>query len=567
MKLRRLLVIPLTAGALALAACGPQNQAPPGSEATSQPTAAPITAQDINPKDRAELQQGGTIRLDVSDFAGAYNNLSVNGNNADVKKTQNPLLPRYYTFDAKGTGTPDPNYLESVELTNPDPTTVHMKLNPKAVWGDGSPVDVDDWIATWKSLNGTNTKFQAASTVGYDSIANITSGADKFDVTITWKTAYPDWENVVGTGPLKAESVKDPDTFNNEWTSYKNEWFAGPFKVGSYDASQKVLTLVPNDRWWGDDKPLLDKIVFRAISPDAVAAAFANDELDTFDIGPDPDAYKRASGVQGAAIRQAAGPNFRHITFNQKAGLLTDKVVRQSIVRGLDRTAIGASDLAGIDWPVTPLNNIFLLQTQEGYVDVAKETGIDYDPEKAKADLEAAGWKAGADGMRSKDGKPLTVKFMQLAGVPVSQNEALQTQNMLKEIGIKVDIVNVPISKFQDGTLLSKGEFELLAFSWIGTPFPFQFPGQLAKTGSESNYANVSIPEVDQLITQIDKETDPQKRIDQTNQVSKILWEDVSTLPLYQRPELVAVKANLANYGAFGLSNNWFLWQNVGYQK
>ena len=567
MKTRKILAIPLLIGALALTACGGQNQAPSGAQSGDQATAAPITAQDINPKDRADLQQGGTLRLDVSDFAGAYNNVSVNGNNDDVRKTQTPLLPRYYTFDAKGVGTPDPNYVESVDLTNPNPTTVHMKLNPKAVWGDGSPVDVDDWIATWKALNGTNKKFQAASTVGYDNIASVTAGADKFDVTITWKTAYPDWENVVGTGPLKAESVKDPETFNNGWTSYKNEWFAGPFKVGSYDASQKVLTEVPNDKWWGADKPLLDKIVFRAISPDAVAAAFANNELDSFDIGPDPDAFKRASAVQGAVVRKAAGPNFRHITFNQKAGVLTDKVVRQSIVRGLDRAAIGASDLAGIDWPTTPLNNIFLLQTQEGYVDAGKETGLDYDPEKAKSDLEADGWKAGADGMRSKDGKPLEVKFMQLAGVPVSQNEALQTQNMLKEIGIKVDIVNVPISKFQDGTLMSKGEFELLAFSWLGTPFPFQFPGQLAKTGAESNYSRVSIPEVDQLIAQIDKETDPQKRIDETNQVNKLLWEDVSTLPLYQRPELVAAKAKLANFGAFGLSNNWFLWQNVGYEK
>jgi len=550
-----------------LAACGgPKNQAP-GSEATAQSSVAPITAQDINPKARTDLQQGGSLRLDVSDFAGQYNNLSVNGNNDDVKETLTPMLPLYYTFDAKGTSSINPDFAASVDLTNPSPTTVHMKLNPKAVWGDGSPVDVDDWIATWKALNGTNKKFQAASTVGYDSIGSITSGADKFDVTITWKQAYPDWQNVVGTGPYKAESVKDPDTFNNGWTSYKNEWLSGPFKVGKYDASQKVLTEVPNDKWWADDKPLLDKIVFRAISPDAVAAAFANNELDAFDIGPDPDAFKRASAVQDATVRKAAGPNYRHITFNQKAGVLTDKVVRQSIVRGLDRTAIGASDLAGIDWPVTPLNNHFLLETQQGYLDQAKATGLDYDADKAKTDLEADGWKAGSDGMRSKDGKPLEVKFMQLAGVPVSQNEALQTQNMLKEIGIKVDIVNVPISKFQDGSVLSKHEFELIAFSWIGTPFPFQFPGQLARTGSESNYSQVSIPEVDQMIAQIDKETDLQKRADETNQASKILWDDVSTLPLYQRPELWAVKSNLANFGAFGLSNHWFLWQNVGYTK
>ena len=76
------------------------------------------------------------------------------------------------------------------------------------------------------------------------------------------------------------------------------------------------------------------------------------------------------------------------------------------------------------------------------------------------------------------------MKFSQLSGVPVSANEALQTQNMLKEIGVKVDIVDVPIAKFQDGSVLSQHEFEIIAFSWIGTPYPFDGIKQIYGTGS-----------------------------------------------------------------------------------
>ncbi len=71
--------------------------------------------------------------------------------------------------------------------------------------------------------------------------------------------------------------------------------------------------------------------------------------------------------------------------------------------------------------------------------------------------------------------------------MPASQNEALQTQNQLKEIGVKVDIVNVPADEFS--TTLSSKSFELIAFTWIGTPFPFANINQLYGTGSESNYA------------------------------------------------------------------------------
>jgi len=324
--------------------------------------------------------------------------------------------------------------------------------------------------------------------------------------------------------------------------------------------------LVPNDKWWGGN-PLLDKITFRRISPDATAAAFVNNELDAFDIGADPDAYKRASGVQDAAIRKAAGPNWRHITFNSKAGLIADKSIRQAISRSLDRAAIGASDLAGIDWPFAALNNHVFLANQEGYQDNAKPLGLDYDPEKAKSDLDAAGWKPGADGIREKDGKKLRVKFSQLSGVPVSENEALQVQDQLKNIGIKVDIVNVPVAKFQDGSLLTKHEFEMVAFTWVGTPYPFTSIKQLFGTGQESNYAQLSMPEVDELIKQIDVETDVQKRIDLANQADKIIWDEMHTLPLYQRPDLIATKSKLANYGAFGLSDRTQHWENVGYEK
>lgn len=562
MKARTFLVAPFLVGALVLSACGGGGETEEGGSTES---IAPISAQEINIKDRGELAQGGTVRLSVADFGNNWNPNHVDGNNNDLSRARRALMPQFFNYDTKGVPTPNTNWLLSAEETSANPTTVNFKLNPEAVWGDGSPVDMDDMVATWKACDDTNKEFSCASTQGYDQIASIEAGSDKFDVTITFKAAYPDWSQPFSyPGTLRAESVKDPATFNNGWKNLNNAWLSGPFKVESFDNSQKVLTEVPNDKWWGE-APLLDKITFRAISPDATAAAFANNELDSFDIGPDPDAYQRVKGVSDATIRQAAGPNFRHFTFNTKAGVLTDQKVRQAIVKGLDREEIGLSDLAGIDWPAQPLNNNILLQNQEGYADVAAETGIDFDPEAAKADLEALGWTAGADGIREKDGKQLTVKFSQLSGVPVSQNEALQTQNMLKEIGVKVDIVEVPVAKFQDGSVLSNNEFEIIAFSWIGTPYPFQGISQIYGTDAEANYSQLSVPQIDENAKLLDSETDLAKRIDLANETAKIIWENVMTLPLYQRPELIAVKSNLANYGAYGLSNPQ--WENVGYEK
>lgn len=560
MKARKIFAAPLLVGALSLAACSGGGGSDGGDPGADQTLAANNSVQ-INAQDRGGLTQGGELRLAVGSLAENWNPLHVDGNESDFADMRDPLLPSYFNFDDKGVPSPNPDYLVSAEQTQAKPTVVRFVLNPKAVWGDGSPIDVDDLTANWKACNGENTKNNCASTDGFDQIASIESGADKFDVTVTFKDAFPDWAQPF-TQPVKAESINDTDTFNTGWKELNNDWLAGPFKLGSLDKTQQVLTEVPNEKWWGE-KPLLDKVTFRAIAPDATPNAFVNNEIDSFDIGSDPNAYQLASGVAEAEIRKAAGPNWRHITINSKAGLLKDKVIRQAIVKGLDRDAIGASDLAGIDWPTTVLNNDIILSNQQGYQDMAELTGIKYDPEGAKADLDAAGWKPGSDGIREKDGKKLTVKFSVLDGVAAAQNEGLQSQNMLKEIGIKVDIVNVPVDKFSE--TLSGHSFEMIPFSWIGTPFPFANINQLFGTGSDSNFAQLSMPEVDDLADQIKVETDPAKRIDLANQAAKIIWENVHTIPLYQRPELIATKAKLANYGAFGLTN--IKWQDVGFQQ
>lgn len=561
MRARKIFALPLLAGALSLAACGSGASDDPGTSNSESPSVASASSQDINVQDRASLTQGGEMRLAVSDLGTNWNPLQIDGNNNELTGIRNTFLPNFFNFDATGVYTPNPAFLQAADVTSDDPTTVNLKLNPSAVWGDGSPIDVDDVKATWEACNGKDKAFRCASTDGFDKIASVTSGADKFDVTVTFSQPYPDWAAPL-SAPLKAESVADAKTFNSGWEELDNDWLSGPFKVDNEDKTQKTITVVPNDKWWGD-KPLLDKITWRTVATDATANAFVNGEIDAFDIGPDPNGYQLASGVADATVRKAAGPNWRHITFNSKAGVLTDEKVRQAMVKGLDREAIGASDLAGIDVPITKLNNGIILSNQTGYEDEGAATGIDYDVEAAKSDLEGLGWVAGADGIREKDGKKLEVKFSALDGVPASQNEALQTQNQLKEIGVKVDIVNVPADEFN--TTLSSHSFELIAFTWVGTQFPFANINQLYGTGSESNYQQLSLPDTDKVITEISKETDPAQRIVLANQAAQQLWTSVGIVPLYQRPELIATKTKIANYGAFGLSSPQ--WENIGFQS
>jgi peptide/nickel transport system substrate-binding protein len=68
---------------------------------------------------------------------------------------------------------------------------------------------------------------------------------------------------------------------------------------------------------------------------------------------------------------------------------------------------------------------------------------------------------------------------------------------------------------------------------------------------------------IDQLFEQATSELDPAKAIQITNDIDKLIWEEVHSLPLYQRPEIVAIKAGVANMGAYGFAD--IIYEDIGW--
>ncbi|MFT4216547.1 MAG: ABC transporter family substrate-binding protein [Micropruina sp.] len=555
---------------LGLAACG--GPAQPNAPTAGSTATAVKSGWDINETPRDQLVGGEFIGAISHEYRN-WNPYTSAGGDAEMTFLEKPISPAYYDYDAEGNPKINNDYLlDAKEEVNPN-LKLTLTLNPKAVWNDGTPITVKDWIATWKALNGSDKKYKNINTAGWELITSVAAGADDYEVVLTFKTTYPDWTKIIAGGPFRAESVATPELFNDGWTKgMKLGWQSGPFKIDSIDNVSGTTIMVPNERWWGA-KPLLTKLTFKKILTDAQATAFANQELDYYDMGSDPNGFKTASDAQNSVVRKAAGPNFRHFTFNAKAPNLTDVKVRQAIMMGLDRGAIGRSDLAGIAWDATPLNNTLYMANQTGYVDQGKATGIDYNVEGAKAKLDEAGWTLNAStGFREKDGKQLDVNFVVLSGVSASENEGLQAQKMLKEIGVNLKLKNINVDKQWPGVLNDHG-FDIIAFSWIGTPYPLgdlrQIYGASVKDGKESyepfNYAQLLNPTVEELAPKIDTEMDPAKRAEMGNQVARSIWESGHTLPLYQRPMLIGVRAKLANIGAVAFGT--IKWENVGYTK
>src|SRR4030095_13408709 len=136
----------------------------------------------MNPQPRDKVQQGGKLVWPTS-IPANFNYGQLDGTNFDGAMMINAVMPILFTFDASGTPSYDPDYLVAEpELVTSPKQVVTYRLNPKAIWYDGTPITAADFIAHWKALNATNTAFQASSNTGYDQIENVAQGADKFEV-------------------------------------------------------------------------------------------------------------------------------------------------------------------------------------------------------------------------------------------------------------------------------------------------------------------------------------------------------------------------------------------------
>ena len=575
MRARRSVLALFTALALAFTACGGDSDGDkaaggPSSQKGSEKGAASAESIDINEVSRDQVPQGGTLRWPLTEIPPNFNYHQIDGTLRDNAEVVEALMPRMFNFDAKAQPTVEKDYAESAEITATEPKqVVTYRLNRSATWNDGKPITVIDFEGQAKALNGRNKAFNIASSNGYEQIESVVQGKDDREVVVTFAQPYADWQGLFS--PLyPAATNNDPALFNDGWKD-KPLVTAGPFKWDNVDKTAKTITLVPDEKWWGD-KPKLDRIIYRALDADAHIDALANNEIDFVDVGPDVNKLTRAQSAPGVTIRRAGGPNFRHITINGTSAVLSDVKVRKALGLAVNRDTIARALLGPLGVAAKPLNNHIFMANQKGYRDNAGELAT-ADVEKAKSLLDEAGWKL-EGATRKKDGKELAIRFVIPTAVASSKQESELVQGMLKEVGVKVNIEPVPSDDFFE-KYITVGNFDFTVFSWIGTPFPISSaksiyvnPKPAAGGGLDvqQNYARIGSPEIDALFDKATSEFDADKAIDLGNQIDTLIWDEVHSFTLYQRPEIIATKSTLVNFGAFGFFRPP-RYQDIGFKK
>ncbi|WP_329093681.1 ABC transporter family substrate-binding protein [Actinomadura citrea] len=530
----------------------------------ASPSSAPgaLPAADMNPTPRDRVVNGGTLRWPLPELPSQWNTNHVNGAKGAVEQVVQGVLPYLMRADEKAVPRPVPEYLESATVKRTrHGQTVTYRLNPRARWSDGRPIGYADFLAQARALSGRDPRYEVSTVTGYQQIERVERGADEHVVEVTFAQTYADWPSLFS--PLyPAAAYAGPRAFNTAWTG-RVPVTAGPFRFQRIDRTAKTVTLVRDAAWWGAPAKL-DRIVYRAMDTSAMPGAFANDEIDLMDIGLDADALQRVQGVSGAAVRRAGGPDWRNFTFNAAGPILSDARVRRAVMLGIDRRVIARSDLSGLGVPVQTLGNHFYVNTQAGYQDNSSGLG-GYDPARARRLLDEAGWRPRGR-YRAKAGRTLALRFVVPSGVPISRREGELTRALLERIGVRVDIQVVPADDVFE-RYVTPGNMDIVPFSWLGTSFPVsQMKAVFARPQGrnvQQNYSRIGSAAIDAAMDQAIAEIAPERAHALVNRTDRLIWHQASVLPLYQRPQLVAVRADLANVGAGGFLKPTY--QDIGF--
>ncbi|PPK66070.1 ABC transporter family substrate-binding protein [Actinokineospora auranticolor] len=452
--------------------------------------------------------------------------------------------------------------LVSAEQTGTAPQTLVYKINPKAVWNDGTPITAADFDYVRRASDPKLCpKCEAASTMGYDHITSLVGTDDGRTVTVTLSEPFGDWKSLFG--PILpahvARKLGDDGTPEGLATSFNDgfrykdsfpDWSGGPFMFKSWETNQ-AATLVPNPKWWG--KPVtVDSLVFRVITDTSQEVpALQNNEVQIINPDPQVDLLRNVQALGGVKYQLVQGLRKQMILPNLNNPAMRDPVLRKALFTAMDVGQTIGKTVGQLTSDARPLRNRIYVPQQPGYKDNLGTLGTG-DVAKATSILTDAGYKIDAGRLIDPRGTPvppLTMRYIQ-------NNQILQTVCQLfadtaKKLGVTVDVQTTD-SVGATVTHQAGKDFDLFAMGWIGQTFLASQYSQAFMTKAGLNFGGYSSPVVDDLLTKALRATDETQVAGFLNGVDAQLTEDAYILPLYQVPDLLVYKANLVNVRANG---------------
>ncbi len=559
-----------------LTACGgqPATPAPAETKAPAAPaeTEAPAPAEPAAPSGTVTI----TFVQEPDNLNPMYTDMSFSGY----------LRPFYlkpsWDFDENGQPVPvlakEIPSLENSGLSE-DGLTVTIKLRDDITWSDGEPVTADDYVFTYEMI--MSDKNTPLSRYPYENYVTSVVAQDPATVVITFNKPFAAWLTSLFYWVLP-KHVLQP-VFESEGTLDNAEWNrnptvgVGPFMFSEWETGSH-LTFVANPNWI--QPPKLEKIFVRIVPDDAAqeAAILAGDtDIGVFLSSDQIEKLEATGKVKVVAV--TSGYNeawFLNVNPATARPFMLEKDVRKAIALATDRFTI-VNDL--LDPTINPVNVTYWDGTPPYQTDTLEP--YPYDPEAAKALLDAAGWvDSDGDGIRDKviDGKKVDLVVRYVTNQrELRKNVQAVVEQQWKLVGIGAELVNYSSDVFwngyNDGGPQALGLYDIAEFSSVQDSYPDPdassgwtcdqiVSAENPDGGNNQGYCN---PEIDRLMAEQATTLDPVKRKELYNQIEQIIYDDYVYIGMWKDPDLWSVSSRLKNVKFSGVYPFWnaYEWEIV----
>lgn len=426
-------------------------------------------------------------------------------------------------------GQVEPELAKSVKQTAPN-SWVAMLRDGAEFWS-GTPADAKAVVA---SLERSADRYNLAA----GQLKGVTFSATS-PRTVTFRTKEP--------SPTLPYTLAHYSLVIHNAASYQKDPtvadFTGPYRITRFETDREMV-LERNPDWWGGTPGVKRVVVQQVADPQSRAQLAIAGQADIVQDVPSDRAEEIEAAPNGHLVSTSAG-NTVAVFLNpssKSTPALADQRVRQALAWAVNREEVCKLATNGLTKPASSW-----LASSPGFPKAAKQGYVDYDFERAKRLLDAAGWGL-KDGQRVKDGRPFTMRLLTF-GAEAATGEVLQSQ--WERLGIEVKFRNVESTLIMQ--IVEGNDWDAVTQAWttIGDVKPL-LAGQISKDGA-GNHGSFDVPEVPRLLEQVSAAPTQSERDEAVYALNQIMADTVPSVPIHPRVVATAVADRVEGFVAHPL--------------
>jgi len=461
-------------------------------------------------------------------------------------------------------------------------TVFTFRLHDGVRWHDGEPLDAEDVWFSWRSYfnDFVDCKDKREQIRKLAEAEIVDDRTIRFFYAEQYFLALESFENLCIL-PAHVYDLSDPenpdydpdvDPLGQAQGEYVNRhpanlnWIGlGPYRIDRVDERGVEAVRV---RGYFDPERAghVERIRWRHIADDnAAKTALLNGELDYFARLSSADLFGGFCGQPSFSERLYTAfnwvPKITYVAWNTRRPQLADPAVRRALAHCFD-------------WPeyVTTMANGLGVQITAAayYLGPFYDHGVQpypYDLGRARELLDDAGWyDRDGDGVRDKDGVPLTIEFLAQAGNLAALGIGQRLQENLGRVGVRLEIASREYAALKER--LREKDFDAANSAWTldveNDPAYLWASWDGDGPDRSANYAGIADREVDELIDRIQHEIDPARRVPSWHRLHARIYELQPYLFGYMVPDKMAVARRVRNFRAYGINpgysiRDWYL--------